>query len=109
VAAHSAVILKAESMSDKTEWIAKIKGIVDPKGLSAKKPSASEGGAPVRQSHPDGSLVCWKTSHLCFVRKEFVTLSFPHLITSCHQDFRKPSTNGRKRMNSVASALYIFL
>ncbi|XP_008664674.1 dynamin-2A [Zea mays] len=54
--AHSAVILKAESMSDKTEWIAKIKGIVDPKGLSAKKPSASEGGAPVRQSHPDGSL-----------------------------------------------------
>uniref|UniRef100_A0A804LWM8 dynamin GTPase n=1 Tax=Zea mays TaxID=4577 RepID=A0A804LWM8_MAIZE len=78
--AHSAVILKAESMSDKTEWIAKIKGIVDPKGLSAKKPSASEGGAPVRQSHPDGSL-----------------------------DFRKPSTNGRKRMNSVASALYIFL
>ncbi|CAO2201868.1 unnamed protein product [Urochloa humidicola] len=54
--AHNAVILKAESMSDKTEWVNKIKNIVDQKGLSAKKPNASEGGAPVKQSHSDGSL-----------------------------------------------------
>ncbi|CAL4998818.1 unnamed protein product [Urochloa decumbens] len=54
--AHNAVILKAESMSDKTEWVSKIKNIVDQKGLSAKKPNASEGGAPMKQSHSDGSL-----------------------------------------------------
>ncbi|CAO2175362.1 unnamed protein product [Urochloa humidicola] len=54
--AHNAVILKAESMSDKTEWVSKIKNIVDQKGLSAKKPNASEGGVPVKQSHSDGSL-----------------------------------------------------
>ncbi|CAL5006157.1 unnamed protein product [Urochloa decumbens] len=54
--AHSAVILKAESMSDKAEWVSKIKNIVDQKGLSAKKSNASEGGAPMKQSHSDGSL-----------------------------------------------------
>ncbi|CAL5012566.1 unnamed protein product [Urochloa decumbens] len=54
--AHNAVILMAESMSDKTEWVSKIKNIVDQKGLSAKKPNASEGGAPMKQSHSDGSL-----------------------------------------------------
>ncbi|KAF8702070.1 hypothetical protein HU200_033415 [Digitaria exilis] len=54
--AHNAVILKADSMSDKTEWVAKIKSIVDQKGLSAKKPNASEGAAPMKPSHSDGSL-----------------------------------------------------
>ncbi|XP_039815219.1 dynamin-2A-like [Panicum virgatum] len=54
--AHNAVILKAESMSDKTEWVTKIQSIVDPKGLSAKRPNPSEGGAPMKQSHSDGSL-----------------------------------------------------
>ncbi|KAJ1268475.1 hypothetical protein BS78_07G138300 [Paspalum vaginatum] len=54
--AHNAVILKAESMSDKTEWVTKIKSIADPKGLSAKKPNGSEGGVPMKQSHSDASL-----------------------------------------------------
>nr|XP_034598677.1 dynamin-2A-like isoform X1 [Setaria viridis] len=54
--AHNAIILKAESMSDKTEWVTKIKSIVDQKGVSAKKPNASEGGTPMKQSHSDVSL-----------------------------------------------------
>uniref|UniRef100_A0A0A9G3V3 dynamin GTPase n=1 Tax=Arundo donax TaxID=35708 RepID=A0A0A9G3V3_ARUDO len=54
--AHNTVILKAESMADKTEWVTKIKSIVDKKGPSAKIPGASEGGVPMRQSHSDGSL-----------------------------------------------------
>ncbi|XP_062196872.1 dynamin-2A-like [Phragmites australis] len=54
--AHNAVILKAESMADKTEWVTKIKSIVESKGSSAKRPNASEGGVPMRQSHSDGSL-----------------------------------------------------
>ncbi|XP_021320236.1 dynamin-2A isoform X2 [Sorghum bicolor] len=54
--AHNAVILKAESMSDKTEWVTKIKSIVDPKGLAAKKQISSEGGGPMKQIHSDGSL-----------------------------------------------------
>ena len=54
-------------MSDKTEWVTKIKSIVDPKGLAAKKQNSSEGGGPMKQSHSDGSLVCCKTLHFCFV------------------------------------------
>ena len=69
MAAHNAVILKAESMSDKTEWVTKIQSIVDPKGLSAKRPNPSEGGAPMKQSHSDGSLVCCKNLHVCFCQK----------------------------------------
>ncbi|KAL6598602.1 hypothetical protein ACP70R_046301 [Stipagrostis hirtigluma subsp. patula] len=53
--AHNAVILKAESMAEKTEWLTKIKSIVDLKGPAAKKPNAPE-GVPIRQSHSDGSL-----------------------------------------------------
>ena len=69
--AHNAVILKAESMSDKTEWVTKIKSIVDPKGLAAKKQISSEGGGPMKQIHSDGSLVCCKTLHFCFVNGIF--------------------------------------
>lgn len=57
LAAHNAVVLKAESMADKTEWVTKIKSIVDQKGASAKSTNVSEGGLPMRQSHSDGSLV----------------------------------------------------
>ena len=46
--AHSAVVLKAETMADKTEWITKIKSIV------AKRKNVLEGGS---LSHSDGSLV----------------------------------------------------
>jgi dynamin GTPase len=53
-AAHSTVVLKAESMADKTEWVARIKSIV------AKRTTVSEGGSLMRQSHSDGSLVSRK-------------------------------------------------
>ncbi|XP_062073186.1 dynamin-2A-like [Humulus lupulus] len=51
--AHSAVILKAESMTDKVEWINKIRNVIQPsrgRGLS------NEGGHSMRQSLSDGSL-----------------------------------------------------
>ncbi|KAM0905949.1 hypothetical protein ACQ4PT_016964 [Festuca glaucescens] len=48
--AHSTVVLKAESMADKTEWVTRIKSIV------AKRTNVSEGGSLMRQSHSDGSL-----------------------------------------------------
>jgi dynamin 1/3 len=56
VAAHSAVILKAESMADKIEWMKKIRGVILSKGGSVKGPDTPEGGS-MRQSHSDGSLV----------------------------------------------------
>jgi dynamin GTPase len=52
--AHSAVVLKAESMADKVEWINKIKAVIQSKGGSIKGPN-TEGGS-MRQSHSDGSL-----------------------------------------------------
>ncbi|TVU11839.1 hypothetical protein EJB05_45447 [Eragrostis curvula] len=52
--AHSAVVLKAESMSDKVEWVKKIKAVIQSKGGSFKGPN-TEGGS-MRQSHSDGSL-----------------------------------------------------
>ncbi|KAG2653893.1 hypothetical protein PVAP13_1NG411919 [Panicum virgatum] len=53
--AHSAVILKAESMADKVEWIKKIKGVIQSKGGSVKGPNTPEDGS-IRQSRSDGSL-----------------------------------------------------
>ncbi|CAO2047567.1 unnamed protein product [Urochloa humidicola] len=53
--AHSAVILKAESMADKTEWIKKIKGVIQSKGGSVKGPNTPEDGS-MRHSRSDGSL-----------------------------------------------------
>ncbi|GMY07945.1 dynamin-2A-like [Fagus crenata] len=52
--AHSAVILKAESMSDKTEWMNKIRSIIQPSKAGQLKGASTEGG--LRQSHSDGSL-----------------------------------------------------
>ncbi|KAG2605188.1 dynamin-2A-like [Panicum virgatum] len=52
--AHSAVVLKAESMADKVEWVNKIKAVIQSKGGSFKGPN-TEGGS-MRQSHSDGSL-----------------------------------------------------
>jgi hypothetical protein len=54
-AAHSAVVLKAESMADKVEWVNKIKAVIQSKGGSFKSPN-TEGGS-IRQNHSDGSLV----------------------------------------------------
>ncbi|GER27576.1 dynamin family protein [Striga asiatica] len=50
--AHSAVLLKAESMADKTEWLNKLRNVISAKGGQVK----SESGPPIRQSHSDGSL-----------------------------------------------------
>ncbi|XXG74823.1 hypothetical protein AAC387_Pa07g3444 [Persea americana] len=55
--AHSAVVLKAESMAEKVEWLNKIRSIMQPsKGAPAKGTSPSESGLPIRQSLSDGSL-----------------------------------------------------
>ncbi|CAN6470912.1 unnamed protein product [Victoria cruziana] len=52
--AHSAVVLKAESVADKIEWVNKISHIINPKGTAGK--ATSETGLPIRQSLSDGSL-----------------------------------------------------
>ncbi|CAL9125239.1 unnamed protein product [Musa acuminata var. zebrina] len=53
--AHSTVVLKAESMADKVEWVNKIRNITGhSKGTPSKGASDSETG--LRQSHSDGSL-----------------------------------------------------
>ncbi|KAH6795323.1 hypothetical protein C2S51_036309 [Perilla frutescens var. frutescens] len=50
--AHSAVILKAESATDKTEWMNRLKNVISSKGGIVK----GESGPPIRQSLSDGSL-----------------------------------------------------
>ncbi|GFP81258.1 dynamin-2b [Phtheirospermum japonicum] len=50
--AHSAVVLKAESMADKTEWLNKLRNVISSKGGQVK----SDFGPPMRQSHSDGYL-----------------------------------------------------
>lgn len=52
-AAHSAVVLKAENMVDKTEWVNKLTSVILAKGGQVK----GEPGPPLRQSLSDGSLV----------------------------------------------------
>lgn len=57
VVAHSAVVLKAETMAEKVEWLNKLRNVMQP---SAGGPVKGESGLPLRQSLSDGSLV----SHL---------------------------------------------
>lgn len=52
--AHSAVVLKAESMTDKIEWMNKIRNIIQPSKGGQLKGASNEGG--LRQSFSDGSL-----------------------------------------------------
>lgn len=52
--AHSAVVLKAESIADKVEWVNKIKAVIQSKGGSFKGPNTE--GVSMKQSHSDGSL-----------------------------------------------------
>ena len=52
-AAHSAVVLKAESIADKVEWLEKLRNFVELKGGQVKVESAPG----MRQSLSDGSLV----------------------------------------------------
>uniref|UniRef100_A0A1D1XT24 dynamin GTPase n=1 Tax=Anthurium amnicola TaxID=1678845 RepID=A0A1D1XT24_9ARAE len=55
--AHSAVVLKAENMTDKVEWVNKIKNVIQPsKGNASKGAPSPEVGQSLRQSHSDGSL-----------------------------------------------------
>lgn len=52
--AHSALVLKAESMVDKGEWINKLRAIINPKGSG---PATFDGpSGPMRQSRSEGSL-----------------------------------------------------
>ncbi|KAK6937954.1 Dynamin stalk domain, partial [Dillenia turbinata] len=53
--AHSVVLLKAESMADKIEWINKISNLIQP-SRGGIKGGPSEGGLSMRQSLSDGSL-----------------------------------------------------
>ncbi|MCI33664.1 dynamin-2B-like protein, partial [Trifolium medium] len=46
--AHSAVVLKAESATDKTEWINKISSVIQAKGGQIR--ISSEGGSGMRHS-----------------------------------------------------------
>ncbi|KAM0827442.1 hypothetical protein ACQ4PT_068169 [Festuca glaucescens] len=52
--AHSAVVLKAESIADKVEWVNKIKAVIQSKGGSFK--AADTEGGPVKQGQPEGSV-----------------------------------------------------
>ncbi|CAA6661417.1 unnamed protein product [Spirodela intermedia] len=50
--AHSAVVLKAENMADKIEWVNKIRNVIQP----SKGNPTPDVGHSMRQSHSDGSL-----------------------------------------------------
>lgn len=52
--AHSAIVLKAESLADKVEWVNKLSNIIQPSRGQTRTPS--EGGLTMRQSLSDGSL-----------------------------------------------------
>ncbi|XP_039018427.1 dynamin-2B-like [Hibiscus syriacus] len=52
--AHSAVVLKAESMADKVEWMNKLSKVIQPSVGPMK--GAPDGGPGMRQSRSDGSL-----------------------------------------------------
>ncbi|KAJ6696944.1 hypothetical protein OIU85_003318 [Salix viminalis] len=54
--AHSAVILKAESMADKVEWINKMLKIAQPSKGGKMRGVSPEGGPAMRHSLSDGSL-----------------------------------------------------
>jgi len=74
-AAHSAVILKAESMADKIEWIKKIKGVIQSRGGSVKGPT--EDGS-MRQSRSDGSLV--SSGHDLSLVSQYMFFFFVNLL-----------------------------
>ncbi|KAJ6801385.1 dynamin-2A-like [Iris pallida] len=55
--AHSALVLRAESVADKIEWMNKIGNVIHPsRGTPGKGISLSDGGTSMRQSLSDGSL-----------------------------------------------------
>ncbi|KAA8528048.1 hypothetical protein F0562_035083 [Nyssa sinensis] len=52
---HSSVVLKAESMADKVEWLNKLSNVIQPSKGGQIKGASSEGGLSMRQSLSDGS------------------------------------------------------
>ncbi|KAJ6794979.1 dynamin-2A-like [Iris pallida] len=55
--AHSALVLRAESVADKIEWMNKIGNVIQPsRGIPGKGVSPSDVGTSMRQSLSDGSL-----------------------------------------------------
>lgn len=52
--AHNAVVLKAESVVEKAEWINKLRSVVGAKGGQV---IMKADGLPIRHSQSDGSLV----------------------------------------------------
>ncbi|KDP42490.1 hypothetical protein JCGZ_00287 [Jatropha curcas] len=50
--AHSTVVLKAETIADKVEWVNKLRSVIQAKGGQVP----GDSGLPMRQSHSDGSL-----------------------------------------------------
>ena len=64
--AHSALVLKAENMADKVEWVNKIRNLTQPSKGTVKGALGPEGTPSMRQSHSDGSLVSLYLMHcLC--------------------------------------------
>lgn len=57
LAAHSAVLLKAESMADKVEWLNKLSKVIQPSTGPVK--GGPDGTPGMRQSRSDGSLVSY--------------------------------------------------
>ncbi|KAL3755385.1 hypothetical protein ACJRO7_002436 [Eucalyptus globulus] len=57
--AHSAVVLKAETMAEKVEWLNKLRNVVLPSTGGQMK---GESGLPLRQSLSDGSLCSCRSS-----------------------------------------------
>ena len=73
-AAHSSVVLKAETVADKVEWIKKISKVIQPsKGVPRGAPA--EGGPTMRQSLSDGSLVSYFSHYFCCDKKSVRCLS----------------------------------
>lgn len=67
------MILKADTVAEKVEWVNKLKTVISSKGGQVK----AEIGGPIRQSFSDGSIVSCKSSTSRF---EFVFLQ----VSSCH-------------------------
>lgn len=70
-AAHSAVVLKAENMAEKTQWLNKLRSVISSKGGEVK----GESGPPVRHSLSDGSLVIPYTSLSSQICSTFIFLN----------------------------------
>jgi dynamin GTPase len=62
-AAESAVVLKAENMADKVEWLNKLRNLVGPSKAGEVK---GESGLPIHQSFSDGYLVSYSTKLITY-------------------------------------------